>query len=313
MTSLRRVEQLCLALSLFAPTSAAAQGQPLARHFVAGTEERYQVSLEIKTEIHSVLTETRGGTTYVTPRVASADLQLRWHAARRILSVETDGLAQIEEQLAPVSGACADSIVDNTNADPAFKKSLIDFCLAWWKESMARYSESPRGNQKESTAQTTVTLGESAPPLLAMWLRRAARTSVILPETPFEVGASKQNALQPSSQFMPDANGSETTEWLEAPGETPAATLHVLQQLSWKSAADPAAASQPNIALLPLRTETFFADSLTTLSLVDASIIRAMRTASRTTVHPVDPVPGLPNPPDFSNKLTLTVTIERLP
>jgi len=312
MTPLRRVRQLGSALSLFAAMPAAAQHQPLARHFVAGTEERYQVSLEVKTETRSVSTETLDGTTYVTPRLTSAGLQLRWRALRRILSVQVDGLAQIEEQLSPIGEACAESVVENADADPAMKKSLSNFCLDWWKESTANYFESPRGNQKESTPQAALTLGESAPPLLALWLRRAARPSVILPDIPLEAGASKQKDLHRPGQLMQDARGSESTEWLEAPGETPAATLHVVQQLSWKSSPS---ADQPGQSAAPFPTpvETFFADSLTTLSLLDASVLRASRTASRTTAHPVDPVPGLPSPPDFSSKLALTITIERLP
>jgi hypothetical protein len=89
--------------------------------------------------------------------------------------------------------------------------------------------------------------------------------------------------------------------------------LHVVQQLSWNSSPPPQTPPSPIGASSPQPIETFFADSLTTLSLLDGSVLHASRTASRTTSLPVNAVPGLPQPPDFSSKVTLSITIERLP
>ena len=105
---------------------------------------------------------------------------------------------------------------------------------------------------------------------------------------------------------------SSAQEWLDAQGETPAAMLHVVQQLLWSSAGLATPGTEKTLSPAQ-KEEAFFADSLSTLSLQDGSLLRANRSASRTTTRHVDPVPGLPQPPDFSSKLTLTVTIERLP
>jgi len=312
MNRLRQARLLSLVLSGFALAQAvSAQQQPLTRHFVTGTEERYQVTLEIKSESHSVMSETRADKTYVSPRDLSAAARLRCIVWRKILSVEPSGSAQIEEKVTPAGPSCAEAVSRGSATDPAMRNALVDFCVEWSKGSTIRYSESPFGLQTDATSLAIVPLGESAPALLAPWLRRASRASVILPDLPLAIGASRQNALQPSNVQLQNAHGSETTQWLEAQGDTPAATLHVVQQLSWKSSPDAAKSGQSHARTA--RDEIFFADSLTTLSLVDSSVLRASRTASRTTTHPIDPVPGLPNPPDFSSKLTLTVAIERQP
>ena len=61
------------------------------------------------------------------------------------------------------------------------------------------------------------------------------------------------------------------------------------------------------------KRQLFYADSLNTISLLDGSLLKATRSASRETKEVLDPVPGLPDAPIFSSKLTITVTIQRLP
>jgi hypothetical protein len=303
----------CLALSVLAAASGTlAQQKPVLRHFVAGTEERYQVTLNVKAESHSVSTETVATQTYVTPAVDVAQATIRWRAVRRIHTVHGDGTAEVEETVTTVGKPCEDSPA-KASQDSSLRTSVNEFCAHWPAEQTIRYSENPRGLLQESAPPWFVQLGESAPPLLALWLRRAARPSVIEPPLDFAIGANAQHSFRPSGELLKDAHGSETTEWLDAPGETPAAMLHVLQQLSWTS---PEPAQIASATVEPLQSNlsvVFFADSLTTLSLLDGSVLRASRTASRVTSRAVDPVPGLPTAPDFSSKLTLSITIERLP
>ena len=307
-----------LALSLYAlvvPCVSSMQHQPLARRFTAGAEERYRVSLQIKAQSHSVTIETVEARTYVTPRLATAEVRLSWKVSRKITLVQPDGVAHIEEHFElegrPSQGPAPQSV----STDQALQKSLQEFCSNLWKSSSISYTESPLGAVKESDAVAFPSLGESAPVLLALWLRRAIRPSVILPTLPFEVGASARNSLQPMNAAMSDAHGSETTAWLDAPGETPAASLHVVQQLAWKSpnVVVSGAVSAQESAARRSHAAAFFADSLTTISLLDGGVLRANRTASRTDTHDVEPVPGLPDPPDFSSKLTISVAIERIP
>jgi hypothetical protein len=309
--------RICLALTMFVAASCVvAQQRPLTRHFVASVEERYQVTLTLRAESHSVTTETVAAQTYVTPVVHAAEVSLHWRADRKILSIQDDGSAAIEETLVPASQQCEES-PPSEKTDAALQSSLKAFCTFWLKAEIIQYAESNRGVLRDTTANgsenTLPPLAETAPPLLSLWLKRGVRPNVILPQLPFEIGATSQQSIQPASNLLKKARGSETTEWLDAEGETPAATLHVVQQLVWSAAPPAAAVRVESHESQTQKDESFFADSLSTVSLQDGGLLRANRSASRTTSRHVDPVPGLPQPPEFSSKLTVTVTIERLP
>jgi hypothetical protein len=165
-------------------------------------------------------------------------------------------------------------------------------------------------------AGLTLNLGEEDPQLLGLWLRRAVRPNVLFPGSKFEAGARITREITPSGEPFKNAQGSESTEWLEAPPDQSAASLHVIQQFSWDAATKVGAtkdAEARSWAGAVPRHETFFADSITTVSLLDGSVVRAKRSASRTMIHKIEPVEGLPNVPEFSSKLTISVNIERLP
>jgi len=81
--------------------------------------------------------------------------------------------------------------------------------------------------------------------------------------------------------------------------------LHITQSLSWIEKSR-RSAGQSNSALPPARI-TFYADALNTLSLLDASILSGSRSASYETRTALDPIPGLPDAPEFGSKLTITV------
>jgi hypothetical protein len=312
-----RAKQICLALTMFAAASGTfAQPRPLTRHFVASVEERYQVTLSLRAESHSVTTETVAAQTYVTPVVHAWEVSLHWRADRRILWVQDDGSAAIEETLVPASQQCEEA-PPAEKTDAALQLSLKAFCASWLKAEIIRYTENRSGALRDvsptASENALPPLAETSPPLLSLWLKRAVRPSLILPHLPFEIGATSQQSLQPASNVLQNAHGSETTKWLDAQGETPAATLHVIQQLLWNATPPAAAVRVESHESQTQKDELFFADSLSTVSLQDGSLLRANRSASRTTSRHVDPVPGLPQPPEFSSKLTVTVTIERLP
>ncbi len=306
--------QMCLAMAMFVTASGTSAQQPLMRRFVASVEERYQVTLILRAESHSVTTETVAAQTYVTPVIHAAEVSLHWRADRRILSVQDDGSAAIEESLVPARQQCEEA-PPSEQTDAALQLSLKAFCNTWLKAEIIRYAENKQGALREMTASAgenaLPALAETAPPLLSLWLRRAVRPNVILPQLAFEIGATSQQSFHPASSELKNAHGSETAEWLDARGAAPAAMLHVVQQLMWN--AEPPAVRVGSHESQTQKDESFFADSLSTVSLQDGSILRANRSASRTTSRHVDPVPGLPQPPEFSSKLTVTVTIERRP
>src|SRR6516162_7226177 len=117
-----------VALFLVAIPCVNAQRKPLMRHFVAPSEEHYQVALTLRAESHSVTTETVAAQTYVTPVIHSSEATVRWRATRRVLSAEKDGSAEIEEMVEPLSGSCAESAPTSEKIDAALQASLREFC-----------------------------------------------------------------------------------------------------------------------------------------------------------------------------------------
>ena len=293
---------------------AQAQGKPLARIFTAESEERYKVSVSLKAQTQSVSTETVASTTYVMPVAHSAQVQLTWNTRRTILSTAPDGAAEIEETSTPTH-PCEQVAQPRETADARLLESLSRLCAALAAPISIRYMEDAKGAQREfGVSKLALDFGEGQPPLLALWLRRAVRPSVVFPPLAFAAGASATQELRPSGELWNNAWGSESTDWLEAESATPAASLHVVQQLAWDpSTQAKSPTNTPKDGPTVPKHEGFFADSITTLSLLDGSVVRANRWASRTTSHKIDPVAGLPEPPDFSSRLTISVSIERLP
>jgi|KBSMisStandDraft_5_1062788.scaffolds.fasta_scaffold29076_2 hypothetical protein len=300
--------------ALPAHCAAEVQHKPLRRVFVAKTEERYNVSVILKAQTESVLTETVASKTYVMPVTHAAEVKLRWRATRRVLSVGPDGVAGIEESFVE-DQPCEEIPQPGGKSDARLLASLEHLCASLSSALTIHYAEDSKGSLHEAGAPSEPPdLGEEAPPLLALWLRRAVRPNVILPTLLFEAGARARQELHPSGDLLQDAQGSESTEWLDAQSDTPAAALHVVQQLGWDA---PGRASITKGVTTHLesapRHEGFFADSITTLSLIDGSVLRANRSASRTTRHKMETIAGLLGPPEFSSKLTTSVIIERLP
>ena len=306
---------LAVAYALLTHSAVQAQHNPLSRFFVAGTEERYVVSITLKAQTQIVSTETVASKTYVMPVTHAAEVRLKWRATRRIVSAGKDsGSAEIEENLSEEQ-PCWAIPQPGEISDAQLEASLGRLCATMRSPLTLRYTENAKGALHEAgVPDLPLDLGEEAPPLLALWLRRAVRPNIVFPSLTFEAGARARQELRPSGDLLKNAQGSESSEWLDAQSDTPAASLHIVQQLSWDPPARPA--NPADVATHPesrQRHESFFADSITTLSLVDGSVLRTDRLASRTASHNMEPVAGLPEPPQFSSKLTISVTIERLP
>ena len=284
--------------------SALAQDKPMSRVFTAGATESYEIQLTLRADVREASTETVGEKTYVKPAVHSAELALAWTARRRILELLPDGSAHIEESDVPVSSGCAVPPA----ADPNTRKlqeSLEELCTHLLGARTFRYAEEPSGLIRDLPAEAGAAFGENAHPLLALWLRRNLRPSVIFPALPVRAGANTRRPIHAR-----DMTGSETTEWMDSTGNASAAALHIVQQLSWPE--PPAKSGFSNAGGTPPGQTTFFADSTTSVSLLNGAVLNATRTASRETTRVLDPVPGLPRRPEFSSKLTVVVTVRRI-
>ena len=286
-----------------------AQDKPLTRTFVNGTTESYQVLVSVRAETHGVSTETIGEKTYVKPFAHEAAGRIQWQSTRRIDAVKEDGSAMLEENLNQFQSECG-ARTDVSATDPQLQKSLQELCDQWGELATSSYEEGKDGLIR-GLPMDTANMSVRDSSLLSLWLRRAFRPSVIFPLKPIHFGARTEHRVEEKSGSPDGPVGLESTEWVEAGSESPAATLHVSQYLSWMGPARKSGSSNVNGS--PPERQLFYADSLNTVSLLDGSLLNASRSASYETKKVLDPVPGLPDAPEFGSKLTITVTMRRLP
>src|SRR5262249_45392895 len=157
-----------------------AEHRPLTRNFSMGGEERYSVTISLKAQTQSVSIETVGSKSYLMPVLHFGEVRLKRHIARRIRSVKSDGTAEIEE----VNGTASsdDILPPRENMDGKLQASLSSLCSSLAVAVTLYYTEAPSGAQHDiRTTSLLQNLGEDAPPLLALWLWRAVRPSVVFP------------------------------------------------------------------------------------------------------------------------------------
>ena len=286
-----------------------AQEKPLTRSFLAGSEEHFQVTATVRIETYGVSTEKIGEKTYVKPFSHEAAGQLSWRSLRKINSVAPDGAAAIDESLDQFHANCPQP-VDGAAADQALQNSVQELCARWQNLSRMTYQEESRGQFRGLPDAENQLVGPGSP-FISLWLRHALRPSVVLPKQPIRFGLPASYSTSSNSPENGKPSGSETIEWMEGRSDPPSVILHVTQNLSWKEESRNGTA--PSKSLSPPAKITFYADALNTLSLLDASVLNASRSASYETRQILDPVPGLPDAPEFGSKLTITVAILRLP
>ncbi len=295
-----------LVLCALRPT--VAQQKPLTRTFVAGTQERYQVNVAIRVETHGVSTEKVGDKAYTDFYTHEATGEVSWRSTRKIASVNPDGTAAVEELL--------DHFVANCDKDPTSKsfnatlqKSVQVTCAGWQMTTAINYEEENNGLLRGLPAPMPAVDSDSS--LLSLWIRRAFRPSVVLSKTPIEFGTRSEHRVGNPSSNENQPKGDESSEWLESQSENPSAIWHVSQSLRWIDLPNQKVPNMPGGK--PQMRQLFYADSLNTISLLDGSLLKASRSATRETTELLDPVHGLADPPTFGSKLTITVTILRLP
>jgi hypothetical protein len=300
---------LTLTLSVCASHTATAQQKPLTRIFISGAEERYQVTVAIRVETHGISTEKIGDKTYADVFTHEAKGQVNWRSTRKISAVNGDGTASIVEKLDRFQLSCDGDTATKT-FDSALQQSVQRACAAWQDLAELNYQEETEGLVR-SLPETADNLIDSGSSLLSLWARHAFRPNVVFPKSPFHFGDRAARRIEDFSTDRAKPKGEESMEWLEASGEIPAATLHVSQNLTWIDSGDRGLTK--NVKTRPDPRQLFYADSLNTISLLDGSLLKAARSATHETKSTLDPVPGLPDVPIFGSKLTITVTILRLP
>jgi hypothetical protein len=298
-----------LTATLLMASGSLAQQKSLTRSFTTGTTETYLVLVSIRAETRGISTETVGDKTFIKPFTHEASGRMEWQTVREIGVVNEDGSAAIQERVEKVLMLCTDSR-ESGGADFELQKSLQLMCGGFERVSTLAYEEEKYGAIHGIPEEAKWLAGQDTP-LVSLWLRRALRPSLILPKEPMRFGVREEHKVGDAAHAPGTPNGTEASEWTEAGGESPAVTYHLAQDLAWLAPAK--AAHSAKLPSLPGARESFYADSLNTVSLLDGSVLIASRSATYETKQVLEPVPGIPDAPEFGSKLTITVTMHRLP
>lgn len=293
----------CALLGLLAPF-AFAQQKPLERSFSAGDSAGYRIKLTVRSEVAGQQTELIGAKAYVRPFSRAAENGLGWRATRHVLSVDAYGTAEIEETL--------DGFEDFAEGAPSadeetekLAKALREALAGWGAKHTLRYRETRAGQLLDLKAEGVPPLGEAPPALLTLWLLRALRPTAALPSSPLRFGESSH---EPRSVQLPnwaEVRAAESGEWLDArEASEPAARLHIVQILSGTVVTG---AEKP-----PEGTAEghFHGESLNTISLGDARLLAATRSATREIAWTLAAVEGLPERPRFVGRLSVQIEME---
>ncbi len=283
---------------------AAAQEKPLERSFFAGAAASYRIQLTVRSEIAGQQTEQIGARAYVRPFSRVVEDGVRWTATQRVLAIGAQGAAEIEETLEDF-----ETLTSSSNADDPetakLARALRDAMNDWKRARTLRYRESRTGQLLDLKADGVLQLGEAAPPLLSLWLLRALRPAAALPDKPVRFGERWQEPRTAQFPNWAEVRGSESGQWLDVrEASEPAARFLVVQQLFGTVVAGP---EKPPEGTAQAR---FHGESLNMVSLSDAHLLAATRSATREITWTLAPVEGLTERPEFRTSLSVQVVIE---
>lgn len=280
---------------------------PLSRSFSPNSSSCHLVRLTLRTELRGHNAVKIGLRHYLEPFTRAAEIELSWIATRRILSITPDGAAEIEESLsdfsrsAPSISFSPPSAEKENQSDPETEKlaaSLSSLLDSFSTPVTFRYRESPSGHLGALGAGAAPPLGESSPHVLTLWLLRALRPTATLPDQPLRLNNRWSSPRTATLENWTDISASESGEWLPATSLAAnlrdSARLLITQQLSAKISAG------PDLAPEGRSLASFHSESLSTLSLSDARLLSADRTASREIIWLLTPIP-LPQSPSAAN------------
>lgn len=318
---MRRLLASCLAVvTMPAPVLTAQPGwrasrqssqasQALRRRFQAGEVRLYRIQLTVRSELDGDRAETIGAKTYVHPFSRRAEGRWTWRATHRVLSVEPDGSAEIEEMLDDFGSPGAPA---SPAADPEEEKlrATMNQAMASWSgpgSRVLRYRETRSEGAIKVGVEGGPALGEASPPLLTLWLLRALRPAASLPERPIVIGDRWQEPRMVRIVEWSGVHGTESGEWLEAgknASSEPAARLLTVQQIAGSVVSG---TEKP-----PEGTArgSFHGESITTLSLSDGRVLEAARSATREISWTLRPVEGLERAPQFRARLSVQIEIQ---
>ncbi len=292
-----------------------AQDRPLTRLFAPGSSAYYRLRLRVRSELVGQRTEKIGAVTYAVPFTEAVELGLSWRATYRVDS-SNGGLARVEESLEGFGAV--ETIGEPPASEQAARlaEALRSALQRWAVARRLHYRETATGNVSELSADGAPSLDEPAPALLTLWLLRALRPLATLPQRALRLGDHWQEPRAIQLERWSEVSAVESGEWLEAPpGESATVRLHIVQQISGRIPPLAAQTDKERTNAPPTGNEVesdgrLHGESLSTLSLQDGGLLRAIRSASRERTDLLAPVPGLPDRPRFRATLSVQVEIE---
>lgn len=297
--------------------AAEAQARPLEKTFTRGAEQRYQLELTLRSEVSGIRAIVGGGKAYTEPFTRLAEERLSWETSRRVLSVTSDGSAEIEEVLHNIH---LDSPIETRGDEETqhLREALHADLLRWTAAGARtlRYTETQRGKLFAPPADAAPLVDQS-PPVLSLWLIWALRPTVSLPEKPVHFGERWQEPRIARLEPWRNVSGTESGEWLPGPGQelsiVQRAQLHVVQQMEGEIPPKKRDEGPPGKV-------RFHAESLATVAVSGSaplfggrgSLEAATRSASTETIHSFERVPGQQGPLQFVGRITAQVRITKL-
>lgn len=303
-----------LVLIAAALVSATQQDLPLAHKFQPGEATVFRIELTARSEVEGQRAEKIGVRAYAVPFNVLSEEKLSWQATIRVLAVDPQGVAEIEEiddGFSPLEAPPENAGGQKEKTDAALRLALLEWSRAG--RIVLRYRQTPRG-EIAGLPPVAGPILDAEPAVLSAWLRSAIRPRALLRGA---LGGPDARWSEPRSAQLPPwtgVRGTESGEWL--PGPYPQLSLvrfdnlQVTQQIQ---------ATVPAIAGVIGEGEArFHSESISTVvgagSLVFGpygSLVLGSRAATREVSRRLPPVEGLPEPPRFRNKISVELRITR--
>jgi hypothetical protein len=301
--------------------NAAPEAASLERTFLAHEVREYSIQLNVHVELPDGAVDAPDTKLpfHGAPRVA--EVTVSWHVAERIVSVDTDGTAEVEESLSHFRIELTPN-TDRGAADmqgTSLQRALCSKLEAWAApaERALRYRETRRGELAGFDASIAPNLEEvfeedhkeDAPPVETEWLVAALRPAVALPHAPMNAGDRWRQPFEIEWKGWSNIRAYESGEWLKPSDATSGNAISLLtsRQIMAKVAATPEKAADGTAVA------TFHAESLATLSLWDGHTISATRSAARDVARSLAPVAALERPAVVHQRLAVQVEIRECP
>jgi hypothetical protein len=294
---------------------------PLERTFLAHEEREYSIQLRVRIELPYRAVDAPDTKLPCHGAARVAEVTVSWQAAERIVSVDTDGTAEVKETLSHFRIELTPD-TDRGAADlrgTSLQRALRSKLEAWAAsaERALRYRETREGKLSGFDASSAPDLEEvfeedlkeDALPGETEWLVAALRPAVALPHAPMNAGDQWRQPLEITWKGWSNTRAYESGEWLKPSGATSGNAISLLtsKQIIAKVAATPGKAADGTAVA------TFHAESLATLSLWDGHTISATRSAARDVARSLAPVAASEHPAVVHQRLAVQVEIRECP